>query len=282
MNMQDPAKTTTIPLGISPSELPALSTHRMEVLKTANDPNVTVGRLEEVIGRDQSLALRVLKIANSPLYGRSGDVKSIRRAVFLLGRDQIKHVAAALAIAPVFDTNVEGLVEGTVLWKHALATASWVERISKYVGRRLPEQMYTASLMHDIGLVIMLKCVEQEVEVIRTARDKDLPVEQVERETFGTDHGALAASVCEAWGLPSALSGILANHHEPADGVGHLLALGQWMARHSGFPEFDWMSVMACADQEHLEVLELSDEDIENILQEVEYVREEVAVLGMN
>ena len=111
MNMQDPAKTTTIPLGISPSELPALSTHRMEVLKTANDPNVTVGRLEEVIGRDQSLALRVLKIANSPLYGRSGDVKSIRRAVFLLGRDQIKHVAAALAIAPVFDTNVEGLVE---------------------------------------------------------------------------------------------------------------------------------------------------------------------------
>lgn len=272
----------TIPLGISPSELPALSTHRLEVLKAANDPNVTVGKMEEVIGRDQSLALRVLKIANSPLYGRSGDVKSIRRAVFLLGRDQIKHAAAALAIAPIFDMDVAGLVNGTVLWKHALATASWVERISKYAGRRMPEHMYTASLMHDIGLVIMLKCVDQEVSIIETARDEVRAVEEVEREVLGTDHGALAASVCEAWGLPAALAQLLRVHHDPVDGVGQLLGLGQWMARHTGFPEFDWMSVMACASHDQLAALDLNDEDVENILMDVEFVREEVSVLGFN
>lgn len=280
--MNSSGSPATIPLGISPSELPALSTHRLEVLKTANDPNVTVGQMEEVIGRDQSLALRVLKIANSPLYGRSGDVKSIRRAVFLLGRDQIKHAAAALAIAPIFDMNVEGLVNGTVLWKHALATASWVARISKYAGRRLPEHMYTASLMHDIGLVIMLKCVDQEISIIQTARDESRAVEEVEREQLGTDHGALAAAVCDAWGLPPALGELLAAHHEPADEVGQLLALGQWMARHTGFPEFDWMSVMACASHDQLDALELKDEDVENILMDVEFVRDEVAVLGSN
>ncbi|MGB1700958.1 MAG: hypothetical protein ACPHRO_13450, partial [Nannocystaceae bacterium] len=89
-------------------------------------------------------------------------------------------------------------------------------------------------------------------------------------------------AVCEAWGLPTPLSQLIENHHEPEDGVGQLLALGQWMARHTGFPEFDWMSVMACASHELLEALELTDEDVENILTEVEFVREEVSVLGIN
>ena len=49
------------------------------------DPDVGAGDLAAIFRHDPALSVRVLQIANSSLYGYSGKITTVRRAVVVLG-----------------------------------------------------------------------------------------------------------------------------------------------------------------------------------------------------
>jgi HD-like signal output (HDOD) protein len=53
-------------------DLPTLPHVATKVIELVSDPNSSAGDLQKVILRDQALTARVLKIANSALFGRQG------------------------------------------------------------------------------------------------------------------------------------------------------------------------------------------------------------------
>jgi EAL and modified HD-GYP domain-containing signal transduction protein len=71
----------------------------MELLAAVNNTNTPVEQLEEKIVRDVSLSFKLLKLINSSFFGMPKKVDSVKRAIVLLGRDEIRKLVSLLALS---------------------------------------------------------------------------------------------------------------------------------------------------------------------------------------
>ena len=195
---------------LSPRDIPALPDAMVELLGIANDPTVSFTKLSAVIGRDQALTLRMLAVANSPYYGCSRRIDSVRGAIAVLGTRQVQHIASAMALAPAFDSS-----HGPRLWQHGLTAAVWTQHVVRALGIPPLDYVFTAGLLHDIGVVLLLGYAsEVERACIDQAAAEHRPLQEIESEHLGTDHADIGARACTSWKLPERLTELVASHHE--------------------------------------------------------------------
>lgn len=86
----------------------------MDLLATVHDLNTPIETLEEKISRDVSLSFKLLKLVNSPFFGIAKEVDSVKRAIVLLGREEIRKMVSLLALSGVSD-QPEAMVEIALL-----------------------------------------------------------------------------------------------------------------------------------------------------------------------
>ncbi len=195
---------------LSPRDIPPLPDAMLELLGIANDPNVSFDKLGAVMCRDQALTLRVLAVANSPYYGCSRRIDSVRSAIAVLGTKQVQNIASAMALAPAFESR-----RGPHLWRHGLTTAVWTTHVVRALGVPPLDYVFTAGLLHDIGVVLLLgSAPEQEDACIAAAEESGRSLCDVEREQLGSDHAHIGARACSTWKLPVRLTELVRDHHD--------------------------------------------------------------------
>ena len=242
--MSNLTESTAARRHISFDRLPSLSTTVMDALRIANDLNASATALEKVIVRDIALTAQILKVANSSFFGLRRTVESVREAIVLLGTRRVRGVASLQAIAPVFASHTEGVISGRQLWSHGLAVAIWSQKIGARVGFPNLEHVFTAGLMHDVGIIVMHSCVGKEYEdVVALARDTGRPLQEMETEKLGIHHSRLGAMVCAKWMLSPRLTHLISTHHDagiPDTLEAQILKLADWLAGAMGQGEFPW------------------------------------------
>jgi EAL and modified HD-GYP domain-containing signal transduction protein len=70
----------------------------MRILKEMAAPEIDVHRVEEIMRQDPSLIYKLLRYLNSPLLGRSGEVRDIPQAVQLLGEREFRRWISIVAV----------------------------------------------------------------------------------------------------------------------------------------------------------------------------------------
>ena len=78
--------------------LPTLPEVAVKVRQAADEPEVNLMQMVDVISQDPALAARMIKVANSAFMGRSVKVKTLNHAVTRIGLRQIKNIATAKAM----------------------------------------------------------------------------------------------------------------------------------------------------------------------------------------
>jgi putative nucleotidyltransferase with HDIG domain len=282
--MSMPASSTGSSMGgrarvsLSPRNIPALPGALADLLRIANDPSVTVAELEKTISRDQALTLRMLAVANSSFYGCSRRIDSVRTALALLGTQQVQNVASAMALAPVFACE-----HGPALWAHGLSTALWTRYVMRTLGVPAIEYLFTTALMHDIGIVLLLKnAPDEEAACMRVAAEHEHPLHEVEADQLGIDHAQLGARAARAWRLPERIAELVALHHELPDGthVDHaVLAVADALAAVTGTGELCGPVSKAVAP-ELLVAAGLRNEDLAVLLGRADAVAAEACAFG--
>ena len=143
-------------------ELDSIPSIPEQVLKALNGIEETLAVDYDVIHMihyDAPIALAILKLANSSMYGYPCGVFSLRRAAELVGPGAIKNVILTTPIFEQFENHQKlgielGLIE---LWLHAAVTASVAEGIGALVDDLDPDVCFTAGLIKDCGLMALLK-----------------------------------------------------------------------------------------------------------------------------
>lgn len=152
--------------------LPTLPEVALKVREAADDPEVNLGKMGDIIGQDPSLSLGMIKVANSALLGRSVKVESVSQAVTRIGLRQIKSIATAMALEQVFVSKNE--VVSMYLKKSWTKTIDIASVAISLMNVYLKENKHTplsldtitlASLIHNIGVLPILTEAEQHPEV---------------------------------------------------------------------------------------------------------------------
>lgn len=80
-------------------DLPGTQLATLRLVRALNDPNLSLDALEELVSHDAALCYRILRSVNSWAFALRRSVQSVRDALLLVGRDNVRRWASLYAIA---------------------------------------------------------------------------------------------------------------------------------------------------------------------------------------
>ncbi len=137
----------------------ALKLHR-----ALDDPDCPINTATMLIRAEPLLSARVIAIANSAVYNRSGrEIADVQMAVSLLGFKTIRSLAMALVTRQMAGKSNNPLQHELVnkLWEHSAHVASLAHAIARHVTHQDPETALFAGIIHEIGGFYMLSRAEE-------------------------------------------------------------------------------------------------------------------------
>ena len=196
--------------------MPAILSRLCETLSRKSN-QIDVEKVVEQISYDKSLTAQCLRLANSALFRQRGDVSSVREAVFALGLWRIRDLAFSCSL-PMMFANLKTTVGKEMFWRHALGTALVAQGLGHELGVKGAEEIYLAGLLHDIGILVNgVLFAEEFGDVLEEAKQKKVPVEEVEKSILGFSHAESGRILAELWRLPVDLSEVIEYHCQPRD-----------------------------------------------------------------
>ena len=186
-------------------------------IEAANDPNVPIEDLQELLSRDPAIATRVLRLVNSSAFSVRQKITSLAQAIAFLGVKQVKSLAVAIGVSQLFRVRGSlGKYSRTGLWRHLLSVGTCSRLLADRLGLPESEKYFLAGLLHDLGIVLEDQYAHQQFcQVLRVADLEETLVER-ERQHLGFDHTTLGERVAERWKFPDAARAAIRHHHDSA------------------------------------------------------------------
>jgi putative nucleotidyltransferase with HDIG domain len=210
-------------------DIPLLPDTAARVLSASQDEDSDLQELADLISHDQSLAMHVLRIANSAAYAPREPIASLQQAIQRLGVRTLRAIAVAVSVkGRVFDVPGHH-VRVRALWMHAAAAAAYAREAALLL-RLDAEAAFLCGLLHDIGMPIALQVL------CDVAPEKHQPVPAWLAEAVMLElHAELGTRVASAWRMGPAVAAAIQWHHAPARAGAHreevrLAALGDELA----------------------------------------------------
>ncbi len=246
--------------------LPTLPVLVRTALAYLDDPDVSMTRLARIIEEDQSMAARILKVANSPYYARSGKIGMIREAILLLGLNGIRGLILSMSVLQLV-ANREGVVK---LWKHSFAVSILARILGENLAVGQPEDLATAGLLHDFGKVIYYLDFEPWIPDL-IHKEPGIPDWRFEEDLFGASHAFVGFRLAYFWHFPSSIRVPIGWHNNPSKSPSYqletaIIALADGLATLAGFG----LEESPCPEStmfDALRSLDLTDKQLEVVLQ---------------
>lgn len=196
----------------------------MQVNEMVDNDRYNASDIGRVISQDPGLSTRLLKIANSSMYGNMRKIDNINHAVVILGTKQIRDLVFSTVATKVFDGIPNDIISVEDFWHHSLYCALLARSLAHSSRKINADTMFTAGLLHDIGhLVLMNRMPEQATASIMLTIQGDATIDllDAEREIIGFTHAEVGASLARQWHLPDILIECIEFHHNPLEAEKH-------------------------------------------------------------
>ena len=196
-------------------ELPILPQTLLQIQKVATDDRSSADDLAQVILRDQSLTMRVLRMVNSALYQRRTreKVKTVRRAVIVLGFETVRKLALGLSVFDMMSklSRSPHLLDVT---QHSLITATFAQMLAEASGRMPPEEAFVTALIHDVSMVVLIECSPETYDHVLVEIAAGEHTIDAERRHFGMSHDRAGRRLALKWKLPHSIQNVIGDHHD--------------------------------------------------------------------
>lgn len=193
-------------------DLPTLPHVVQRLAAMISRPTVSAEEIGTIIEKDQVLAAKVLRLANSPFYGFPSRIGSVSHAVIVLGFNVVKGLTlCASALTIMKDAGMDQL------WRHSLGVAITANLLATRLEIKNPEELFVSGLLHDIGKVVLYVKWPDVGNSIKDALKvrADRSLFDVEQELTGLSHAEIGGYLAGAWHLPVTLREPILCHHNP-------------------------------------------------------------------
>ncbi len=192
--------------------LPVLPETVEQVRNAMQNPNSSINAAVDIITLDPPIAAKVLGVANSAAYGFVHRIHDLNHAVALLGLHEIYSIVLSAAVADLLQK-----------WKHFDYQSFWFDSVcsaiasrivAKASGRRQLVGIFSAGLLHDIGIAALweiapLRCAQ--IDPALTGLDRVA----AEEDLLSLSHTEAGYELANHWGLPVEITESIRFHHQP-------------------------------------------------------------------
>lgn len=194
---------------------PTLPTIYYKLTEVMERPNSTANDAAEIISRDQSATAKILKAANSSIYGFYGKIDSISKAIFYLGFEEVRNLIILLSFIEMMpDKKLNYFINPVELWKHSIGVGIITRNLGEILGISKLENYFVSGVVHDLGKILFLNYVNDEyIKVYRYLNENNVSLMEAETAILGINHCVAGEMLAEKWKLPSSLKNAIRYHN---------------------------------------------------------------------
>lgn len=188
-------------------------------LACLSDSRSNSAELAAILSTDQTIAGRLLGVANSVLNRGSRRFVNVHEAVVRLGYRNVRQLLLVVGLGDAFQRPLPlyGMAGGEI-WTHSLATASAARLIAESTGVVSAETAYLAGLLHDAGRLALSRRLNRgtSTAIGEAVRLNGVTYQQAEKQVLGFTHAEAGSVLLRNWGVDDNLISAAAVHHNTA------------------------------------------------------------------
>lgn len=187
---------------------PMLPRVALDVMRLSRQTNVTLPKLSRVLEQDPILAAAVLKVAQSPIYARRWEPRTVREALSRLGMRGMRAVVMEAAVRAIpFPPGRWGKLAAGIQ-KRCVAMGHMSRELARMPETGVdPEEAFLAGLLADVGKPAVLGIISDR------SLNLDAEASLAVLEELHADASGLLA---RTWKLPESIREVLVAHHSLA------------------------------------------------------------------
>jgi len=195
------------------NELPSLPAILFPVLNQLSLVDVNLEKIVQLVSHDGALSTQVLHMANSPLFGLSRRISTLREAAIALGTSRLRDIVTSCCLMQI--SPKDGDFDAASFWEHSLACALISRNLARKLNYPDPERAYLAGLVHDLGILVNMLLIPHEFSrTFKIAVESQRPLRDVELEEMGISHEITGTLLSSHWQLFDYLTEVMRRHHD--------------------------------------------------------------------
>lgn len=144
-------------------QLPSLPAITLDIRRALGNPEVSLGALVRLIGRDPALSALLMKHASSALYRHTLAPKTLHEVISLLGMAEVDRITMLHSIKSLFTLHSPAHKRLFVeVWERLVIKASTCAMLARLLGQVTPEHALLASLLSEVGTLAVLSAFKDE------------------------------------------------------------------------------------------------------------------------
>jgi putative nucleotidyltransferase with HDIG domain len=188
----------------SVKNIPAFPAVALKVMDLIDDPDFSLMDVADVIKYDQAITANIL---------------------MRLGQQNVVRAVQAAGVSRFYKKAKGYGLDAGKMWEHSVGVAMMSQILSKRIFHCEDARLYTTSLLHDIGKVIMGEFVDKSFQKIYSlVSDKGISFLEAEEQVIGINHADLGGKIASHWNFPADMRDAIMYHHRPdlmPDGGNH-------------------------------------------------------------
>ncbi|MFC1862816.1 HDOD domain-containing protein [Thermodesulfobacteriota bacterium] len=197
-------------------QIPTLPVISQKIMRVMENEDSTIKDIAKIIENDQSLTLKLLKIANSAFYGSLGKVSSLDNALVKLGMNEVKSIVLGVSIRNFFSDTSDGTFDRERFWRHSIICSQVAKFLGSYFKITNDDSLFLSGLIHDMGKVVLDEYFHEDfLEIIDYVDSTGSTFSEAEKSIIGTTHYQIAAKILKQWEFPDEVIMQVLYHHAP-------------------------------------------------------------------
>jgi len=179
--------------------LPPIPDIMKKILEKIDDKNISVSEVVENI-TDQLLIAKILKICNSPYFGRGIKINSLHKAVTYIGFKSLLSIVTVHSLSSFSPKNVDDIRK---ILRHSLVCGMIARELAGDVGENR-ETTFLCGVLHDIGKTIL-------TDLVGTYNITG----EAKAAIIGEYHAEFGFLLAKEWGFSEEILEVIRWHHNP-------------------------------------------------------------------
>ena len=186
--------------------LPTLSLVALQLVELATDDTCSASDLSSLIEKDPSLAVRLLKLANSAFFRSLQPITTLEKAIVKVGFHRLRIMALSLSLRDTFPMGRIESMDYEKFWRTSLYRALLAKSLARHLKTCNPEEAFVAGLILEIGLLIFFDLLMKGKGV-----DFDIDPDSLEeclaweKSQYGVDHRKIGHIALRYWQFPESI-----------------------------------------------------------------------------
>lgn len=188
-------------------DLPTMPDVAVEILRMADrEDDVGLEEFAPVLQRDPSLAVKLLRLANSSAYNAGEPVTTLEQATKLLGMHTLQTMAMSISLVDdLSKRRVASSFDFRRYWRRSLTAAVAARRLARLSARCPENEAFLCGLLASLGQLVLAISLPKLYETVLQGSPERWPSCEEEEHALGFNHSDVGAALLNQWDLPSSI-----------------------------------------------------------------------------